>query len=833
MKKSKRFQAIAACVVLAAGLFSAAGGVQARAAQERVYQEKYDTVFEDFDREDISDAVSFSGNVQDSGKSYLEVAYGEKTTSPDDAIYKQAVPGDAGRGNLVIIMRSPDGSASIDDIILGTRYNDSFPVYGKALSELGDANLDPLPELTGEYQKYIINFSNSYEDDEVYEGSDVQVNSGVMVGFHLYSKEGTSGTLEISHIYFTTDDSDNTAASRTMLNHFMGGETVDVTANASTSTWWCGSATGVIRRRSITLEKDASMEVVHTDRAAGDYKYAVIEGEGDMEHMLVAAHNGSFSEYQVYEGAVAVEGATDGFAIKAGGDAVTIRRIFYTNFEDDVVALAMPYIDPESVQLFDHFNVSQTGMNGDYDEMSTRPEVAASNLYYRLSYNNGDKVAVENGALVFDAAALAENDYINFKTESMAVCEDCDYIVLKVKAEDGASLDGFRFGIGGAIVWGNGGLLSGTGLPVASLDDTEYVYRTADGYSYIIVDVDESGLERPEAGISMMDMYYSGTGRLLIDEIFFAKQLAVQLNTVSVCQEEEVTYDPVDEGYQWLGYVSAVNEQAAPYLVLCMAGTEGASLDSVRLEFRDLDDQVLGVRWFSQNDEGSLAGTDGMLLPALSTAETDYVIDLEKSGIGTNVAAFHIHSGGSAVGGQITLKQVRYASAGGASYDSIMASLPTYEAPDMEAPVVTLEVPTTAAAGDTITVAVSATDDSGDVTLTVSVVKDGAEVTLGADNTFTAEEGVYTITAVARDAAENESSKVVQLTVTAPQATETPEATEAPEPTSAGTPTQSVAADNQNKNDKGSNAAVIVIVVVVVAAAAAAGVTVAVKKKKK
>lgn len=100
-----------------------------------------------------------------------------------------------------------------------------------------------------------------------------------------------------------------------MLNHFMGGDRVDVTANASTATWWCGSATGVIKQRSITLEKGASVEIVRPDSPAGEYKYAVIEAEGDTANLLVGTHNGRFSELAPYTGAVAVEAGTDGFKL--------------------------------------------------------------------------------------------------------------------------------------------------------------------------------------------------------------------------------------------------------------------------------------------------------------------------------------------------------------------------------------------------------------------------------------------------------------------------------------------------------------------------------------
>jgi len=361
---------------------------------------------------------------------------------------------------------------------------------------------------------------------------------------------------------------------------------------------------------------------------------------------------------------------------------------------------------------------------------------------------------------------------------------EADYVVIKVKAEDGANLSGFRFGIGGDIIWGNGGLVSATGLPIASPEDTEYAYRTSDGYSYIIVDIKESGLGMPETGVAVMDMYYSGTGKLIFDEIFFAKKQETKYVTANVCQEEAVTYVPEAEGYQWLGYVSAMNDHSAPYLVLHMRGTEGAALDSVRLEFKNKEDSTIGVFWFSENAEGTLRGTDGNLLPALSTETAEYVIDLAKSGISADIGAFHVHSGGSAVGGQITLEKVNYVAEEKMSYEDIMSALPVYEVPDMIAPVVELSAPASAVAGDTVTIEAKASDDSGNVVLVLSVIKDGKEISL-TDNTFVAEEGVYTITATATDESENETTQVLQITVeakmTETEKTEQAEQVEQPE----------------------------------------------------
>jgi len=179
-----------------------------------------------------------------------------------------------------------------------------------------------------------------------------------------------------------------------------------------------------------------------------------------------------------------------------------------------------------------------------------------------------------------------------------------------------------------------------------------------------------------------------------------------------------------------------MNDATAPYLVLRMSGTEGASLDSVRLEFKNKEDATIGVFWFSENAEGSLRGIDGNLLPALSTTAKEYVIDLGKSGISTDIGAFHVHSGGNAVGGQITLEQVSYATVETVDYAEIMKALPVYQVPDTEKPVLTVNVPATAVVGDSIEIAVKATDDSGNVVTKISVVKDGKDVSLKDSKTY-------------------------------------------------------------------------------------------------
>ena len=88
---------------------------------------------------------------------------------------------------------------------------------------------------------------------------------------------------------------------------------------------------------------------------------------------------------------------------------------------------------------------------------------------------------------------------------------------------------------------------------------------------------------------------------------------------------------------------------------------------------------------------------------------------------------------------------------------------------DVEAPAITLTVPETAKVGDTVNVEYSVTDNvstGSDLVVSVSVIKDNKNVTL-TDGKFVAEEGTYTITVSAMDAAGNLNQKEATVVVEA------------------------------------------------------------------
>ncbi|HRU84743.1 MAG TPA: hypothetical protein P5058_05190 [Eubacteriales bacterium] len=915
MEKIKKGSMLLAAFLVILTMASCAAGLASAQNEplERVFNPKYDMVFEDFDRADLGTGVTVNENVADSGKAYLAVEYGEETTTPDDAIYKQALPGDtASRGNLVIVMKSSDLSGKLSELVLGTRRNDNYKVYTKTFDALADPVLDALPELTAEYQKYIINFANSYEDSEVYLNpddtpSEVKVNSGLLLGIHLMSAADAEGKIEIDSIYFTTDNEDASPAERTMLNSFIGGDDVFATAKAANpDTWWCGSATGVVTKRTLTLSDGGEVTIVNEAKKSGDFDYVVIEADGDTENLTVSttADGTTFGTPATYAKVMPLAGEISGVKLALNSGSVTLRRVFFTSLTQDVVG-KLPNLDGTDIQLFDDFSVSQSGFTDNYDEMAAKPEAAQAGMQYRLSYRNGGKVRIENGMLVFDATDLGD-DYINFKCETNTPNTSYAYIVMKVKGIDGATLDGFRMGTGVNLKYFNQNqLLSAAGLPIPALSAADYPFTNAAGFKYLIIDIAESGLDVPPTGVATMDFYYSGAGKLLIDEIFFANAYvgaefedetvtgefpielnapaetgynylgfvyapnvnsqrymklelsadgAISLETVRVefvdvgtfyfgdnesrfrgikgaalatdftdtasividlmasgldnlafesmhfhggalseiggqitiesikyydekpyaqtaVAFDETTFTPTAPGYQYFTFVPAANPAGYQYLLLDITGGGGASLDTLRFEFigAGTPPAALGVKWFSENEAGTLKGRFGESLNAIGTTKKTFVIDLAASGIdAAAVTGFHIHTGGTDVGGTLTFGNIRFASFGPAPSDSLAQIAESI--PDNGKPIIELALAETAKAGDTITINPVVTDNVSapeNIDVTISVTLDGETVNL-TGNTFVASAGVYTVTVNAADEAGNEAVPAVrQITVTA------------------------------------------------------------------
>ncbi len=650
MKKSKKLllTALSATLVMSASSAVALTAFADTATKDHEFNGKYDAVFEDFDRADISNTVSAGAGVKTGEKPYLRVNYtAGKSVTPGDAIYKQGSGSLAHvqeGGSIIMSLRAPQNDVDLSEIMFGIRGVDSdAAVLAKPLSELVDSEGESLPALKDEWQTYEISFATSYESTEVYPTSTDSVTGTPLLAIHVFAASATDeGTLDIGSVEYKVTGS-------SYLNDFIGGDDVQTTAkNADAGTWWAGSSEGYVVKRNINMEAGGSFTVVK-DSDVGKYSYAVIEAEGDVANLKVATTvNGSdWGDLIAYDGySVNLNGNERGFKFVYDGtdeNGVTIKRIYLTNVVVPKPAVAVPVIDASTVEVLDDFAVAQTGFTGVWEDMSTAPELAQAGLEFRLSYTNGDKVEVKDGSLVFDATNLAETEWINFKFKSKAPVHG-DYIVLKVKGEDGANLDKFSFTLGnpedvlGEEV-GTGKMKAGVDLPVALLDGRN-PYKTEDGWYYVVVDLEESGFKTFE-GYSIMDMFYRGTGKLYIDNIFFCNAIDVTVPDVEkVLEYTDAKLDiPETVGYanQYMyilheGYGTTLEFDITPK-------GDNFDISNFRMEF-----EGVGVYWASENDK-MLITADGKRLNELiyeKDKPTHVVIDMHASGI--EGAFMHVHN---------------------------------------------------------------------------------------------------------------------------------------------------------------------------------------------
>ena len=279
--------------------------------------------------------------------------------------------------------------------------------------------------------------------------------------------------------------------------------------------------------------------------------------------------------------------------------------------------------------LLDRFTIFFSEIGKDV----TNPIVTGAGLNYALSYNNGDKVSVADGHVTFDANELADGDYINFK-EGKAAYEGQQYLVMSVMGIDGASLDGFRIDVGNGAVWSHS-WYSASGLKVPALDAANYPYTTADGYKWLIIDLKESLMDPAAKTDQAIDMYYSGTGKLMIDAIFYADLPGVAM------EETQVLTNLTAASLVDYAYVGGFDNAGANLLKMTFTSeTEGQTLKSIRLE-------ADGAQyWFK---DGALKDADGNVISGdtvVTKEGTTIVIDLAASGVENLVGAVHVHAGG-------------------------------------------------------------------------------------------------------------------------------------------------------------------------------------------
>lgn len=658
MKTGKKILVTAFSATLVASLTSglALTAFADEATKDYAYNGKYDQVYEDFDRSDISDTVTATGTGVDLGETpHLHVefqAVTEETPTGEKVgqIYKNGSGSIASvsKGSITIRMRAPQSPVNLSDLYFGVRgagNNSDDALVAKTFDQVvTGAKADST--VGTEWTNYTINFAQAYEDDDLYPMTETPVTDTNLEGIHIYAANGVSGVLDIDYISY---------GSNLYLTEFRGN-TTDFGASAKYSdagAYWADSRDGEIISRQPKLTNGGAMSVING--SVGKYKYAVIEAEGDVDGLKIATTEdgaawGTAAAYDKVGRSVLLTGNEAGFKFVYEGsnaDGVTVKRIYLTNNYVPESAYAVPVIDASTAKVLDDFSVDQTGFTGD-DDMVGKPEVEAAGLYYRKSWNNGDKVTVADGQLVLDATDPA-TALIDFRFQSKSTFEG-KYLVLKMAAKDSATLNDFRFCLLdendatiGDVVYAND-WKAGYNYKSALLNESN-PYKDGDWY-YVVIDIEESGLASRTGKYTGMLMYYSGTGKLCFDTIFFCNGIDVEIpasenieQSVDCNTHEVVSEGAEDYAHEWLevadedGYGASLEFDLTPK-------DDDFDVSNLRLQIGD------GFFWASENAQGTLKTPEGKTLNELTYVKdvpTHVVIDFEKSGISGTFGVIDVH----------------------------------------------------------------------------------------------------------------------------------------------------------------------------------------------
>ncbi len=616
----------------------------------RTFDASLDRMMEDFSIE--ADAVE---------PAYLSVSFDDNCKTADEAVYKAAsagLEGQSGIENITLVLR---GDAKLSDLLFGFRMNDTTPVKFVEFEELLDPDYEPMPELTADWQTYMINLlalDATYDDGSI-------VKPGAICGFHIVAKDGAKGQIDVLSV----------KVDETVLDDFSTREDVN---KAPKSLYWCGSQTGVIVPRHLALA-DSEYVVFYAEETSnnkdGKYEYLAVTAKGAGALTVNdVAYEGLTDQYQSIVLPLP-DKAIDTVYLKATG-AVDVKNVFFTNLDEAAleVETAYPRLDASNILYFDNYDYVQAAIPTEW--ISEEPTAVAAGMSYIVSYHNADKLSVD-GALVFDATSLDANDYINYKAcTTRNSAGKYQYLVLDLKAEDGATLDGFRMAAAtddayGDIIWANA-FLSGAGLPAGKIGDAAYPYAREDGSVLLIIDMQRVfGI----TDLNGLDMYYSGTGKLNINGIFFANRIA---DAIVERDNQIALFDGSIEGFWWtdnyncevkdgeinLNFVgdwakfrgatpSNNKDMQLPILAVEMKASEGVTLETLRL--RGNEDSEEYVYW----NQGKLVDPNGNALPALTTEYQTYYIDLAKSGLNVATEGIEIAFGGWA-DGSVQIRKIYY-----------------------------------------------------------------------------------------------------------------------------------------------------------------------------
>lgn len=632
------------------------------APQERVYDANFDRMLEDASGDSATTA-------------YRAVSWNAgQCDDLNDPIFKIGSPKiSAGFNTLSIELRSPDSSVKLDDLTIALRIaNDDAIALANSYKLTDDAiegavSLSKGSEIGSEWATLTLDFTQS----------EVQVNGSAfdttkpdaLLGFHLYANNGQAGKLDIAKVYVSSASGD------TILENFAGVK----------DCWWdnseAGCFTDIPRCIEITSSKEIKSAVATSNNVDEVYSAIVLKiaGNGNVS-VAPIAEDGTVGTAVAYSNLKDLAGTAvasldnnyrnavisleslglkkiQGVKIIVEDGQVNVAQAFFTNVETVVPDRMFPTIDVDSIAYLSQFGFEYTP---DADYNKAVEDCASFNCDYILSYSN-EKPVITNGHVVLTDKG---NEFSNIKIRSKTASEGRDLLVIKYVTKNGATLDNFRFAViksdpdaNTEVVYANQ-MKAGVALPSLS-DKNPY----SDGnYSYLVVDLEKS-FEVVE--ISGVDMYYSGAGELLIDEIFYCNKVRPSLDT-----DSKIVYDSFDvlpaedSGYYWTRITDSASisiEDGAlkidvPSTPICVGGAKPTNNKDakhaymvIRMKSENLTMDTFRIEWLDGKQSFANAGgfvtLDGKDF-VLTDEYQDFVIDLDASGISREIEGFTLWLGG-------------------------------------------------------------------------------------------------------------------------------------------------------------------------------------------
>lgn len=681
MKRTQKFTSLFLSIVIVVVLVSSLTvGVVFAAdepteAQTRVFNATLDRMLDDVTGTDTTPA--YRAISWDAGK----------CDDPTDPIFKVASPKiSAGFDTLEIELRSVDGSVTLADLKLALRVKDDETILAANTYALDDDVIVGAIEGTIGADWSTLSFDFTQSDIQVDGKAFDTTQPDALLGFHILADATKAGKLDIRKVSVTKS----------------GAETVVENFDTVQTEWWKGTEAGCFvdypRCYTITDSKEikstvetsnnvdeAYSAIVLTIAGSGNVSLAPITEDGtvgtamlwsdlkDLNGTSVATIDANYRNAVISLqslGATKIQGVK---VIVTGGE-VSIAKAFFTNMETITPDRYFPTLDTDSIAYLSQFNFNYVP-DDEYDKAVE--DCAPFNCDYILSYSV-EKPSITDGHVVLTDKG---NAYSNIKIRSKVASEGRQYLVIKYALQNGAMLNDFRFALvksdpdaNTAIVYANQ-LYAGVLLPSIS-ENNPY----SDGaYNYLVVDIEKTfGIAESVSGI---DMYFSGVGEMLVDEIFYADSVKPALDVENKHVFDAYEEMPAAPTYWWTDFSDtsklsivdgAIKIDVPASTAVCFGGAKpnnnkdyGCRYMVIRMKSDNLDMSTFRIAWLegttSYANAGDFKTLDGKEF-VLTNEYQDFVIDLEASGIDKNIEGFRLWLGGwNAEAGSLYIEEIYFA----------------------------------------------------------------------------------------------------------------------------------------------------------------------------